>query len=164
MKPIEERLWEFIDGTCSAGEKISIEKLLQADPAVKLLYEEFLSLSGNLKAMELDEPSMRFTQNVMDRIALELAPKPLITKIDKRIINIIAGFFIVTLSSLVIFTLTQLKWTSGDQNFSFSMPQVNWSILSGSAVVQGSLIAFVIIGLFALDRLLQHRRRMRAPL
>src|SRR5438034_10739769 len=122
MKPIEERLWEFIDGTCSAEEKMVIEKLLQDDPSAKQLYEEFLSLSGNLKSIELDEPSMRFTQNVMDRIALEPSPKPLVTKIDKRIINIIAGFFVATLSALVIFTLTQLQWIAADQDFSFSIP------------------------------------------
>ncbi|MFI5135893.1 MAG: zf-HC2 domain-containing protein, partial [Chitinophagales bacterium] len=33
MKPIEERLWDFIDGTCSAEEKKAIERLLQTDSA-----------------------------------------------------------------------------------------------------------------------------------
>ena len=162
MKPIKERLWEFIDGTCSAEEKISIEKLLQADPAVKQLYEEFLSLSGNLKSMEMDEPSMRFAQNVMDRIAFEPAPKPLVTKIDKRIINIIAGFFIATLSALVIFILTQLNWTAPNQNFSFNIPQVDLSKFFGSAFIEGAIVVFAIVSLFMIDRLLQHRRNMRA--
>ncbi len=161
MKPIEERLWEFIDGSCSADEELAIEKLLQADPAIKQLYEEFLSLSQNLRTMELDEPSMRFTQNVLDRIAVEPAPKPLVTKIDKRIINVIAAFFITILSVLVIFTLTQLSWSAGGQSFSFTIPQINWSALTGSAVTQGLLIAFVIVGLFAFDKLLQHRKHMR---
>jgi len=162
MKPIEERLWEFIDGTSSADEKISMEKLLQTDPAVKQLYEEFLSISNSLQAMELEEPSMRFTQNVMDRIALEHAPKPLVTKIDKRIINFITGFFILTLGTLVIYSLTQINWGGSGRNFSFNMPQINWSTYFGSAFIQGSLMVFAIIGLFAVDRYRQYRRHMHA--
>lgn len=161
MKPIEERLWEFIDGTCSADEKISIEKLLQADPAVKQLYEEFLSMSNSLKAKELEEPSMRFTQNVMDRIALESSPKPLVTKIDKRIINIISGFFILTLGALVIYSLTQINVGGRSWDFSFNMPQLNWSAYFGSAFIQGAMVIFVIIGLFAVDRYRQYLRHMR---
>src|SRR5256885_1418729 len=100
MKPIEERLWEFIDGTSSADEKFAIEKLLHADPAIRQLYKEFLLMNTHLKTMELDEPSMRFTQNVMDQIAPEHTPKALVTKIDKRIINAIGGFFIASISAL----------------------------------------------------------------
>ncbi len=160
MKPIEERIWEFIDGMSSADEKISIERLLQADPAVKQLYEEFLSISNSLKAMELEEPSMRFAQNVMDRIALEHAPKPLVTKIDKRIINVIAGFFILTLVPIVIYSLTKIKLDVSGWDFSFNMPQINWSTYFGSAFIQGSMVVFAIIGLFAVDRYRTYRRHM----
>ena len=162
MKPIEERLWEFIDGTSSADEKISIEKLLQTDPAIKQLYEEFLSISNSLQAMELEEPSMRFTQNVMDRIAFEHAPKPLVTKIDKRIINVISGFFILTLVPIVIYSLTKINLSVSGWDFSFNTPQINWSTYFGSAFIQGSLIVFAIIGLFAVDRFREYRRHMHA--
>lgn len=163
MKPIEEQLWEFIDGTCSADEKKNIGQLLEADPAVKKLYAELLSISQDLNAMELEEPSLRFTQNVMDRIALEPAPKALQTKVDKRIINGIGGFFILTLSALVIFSLTRLNWNIPFMNLNFKMPQFNLPQMDltkyfGSSFVLGSLIAFVMLGLFTFDRYLQFRK------
>lgn len=159
MKPIEEQLWKFIDGTCSAGEKIAIEKLLQSDPAVRALHQEFLSISKSLKSMELDEPSLRFTQNVMDRIALEPAPKALKTKVDKRIINGIGGFFIITLISLIAIMFSQLSRNSVSE-FSFKIPSIDLSGYFGSAFVQGVMIAVVILALATFDRLLHYRKRM----
>ncbi|MCY7410193.1 MAG: hypothetical protein LH473_07960 [Chitinophagales bacterium] len=158
MKPIEEQLWEFIDGTCNADEKKAMEKLLQADPAINLLHQEFLSISKSLKSMELEEPSLRFTQNVMDRVALEPSPKPLVTKVDKRIINGIGGFFIITLSVLVIFSFTQLNWSAVNFNFDFSLPQIDFTKYFGSAFTLGSVFVFSVLSLFSMDRYLQYRR------
>ena len=158
MKPIEERLWEFIDGTSTPEEKQNIEQLLQSDPAVKQLYEEFSALDHSLKASGLEEPSMRFTKNVMEQIALVPAPKPLRTKIDKRIIGGIGGFFILTLSVLFIFSLTQLNWSGSAFDFSFQIPEWDFSKIFGSWVTQAFLFFDVILGLFMLDRWLAQRR------
>ncbi len=163
MKPIEERLWDFIDGTCNAEEKLSVEKLLQADPAMKQLYEEFLSLSSNLKAMELDEPSMRFTQNVMDLVALEPAPRALQTKVDKRIIYGIGSFFVITLTALLGYALSQIDFNTSRFDLSFQMPVIEWSKYFGPAFMQGSLIAIVILSLITVDRVMQYRKNMSAP-
>jgi anti-sigma factor RsiW len=159
MKPIEEQLWEFIDGTCSADEKTNIEKLLQTDPAIQMLHQEFLSISKSLKSMELEEPSFRFTQNVMDRVALEPAPKALKTKVDKRIINGIGGFFIITLVTLIGLMFSQMSWSSVSE-VQFNMPQINLSEYFGSTFVQGAMIAVVILALASVDRFLHYRRHM----
>jgi len=159
MKPIEERLWDYIDGNSSAEEKIAIEQLLQTDSSVKQLHEEFLAINTSLKFSELEEPSLRFTKNIMEQIALEPTPKALHTKVDKRIINVIAGFFILTLSVLIIFSLTQINWNQGFDGFSFNLPNIDWNNYFGSAYVQGALILFVIAGLALLDRY-RHLRKM----
>ncbi|MFI5135069.1 MAG: hypothetical protein ACHQD9_04385, partial [Chitinophagales bacterium] len=116
------------------------------------LHEEFLAINNELKFSELEEPSLRFTKNVMEQIALAPSPKALQTKVDKRIINVIAGFFIATLSVLIIFSLTQINWNAGFEGISFNVPSVDWTNYFGSTFVQGALIMFVITGLALLDR------------
>ncbi|MBX7140380.1 MAG: hypothetical protein K1X63_04790 [Chitinophagales bacterium] len=158
MKPIEERLWEYMDGTSSPEECKAIEQLLQTDPSVKQLHEEFLAINNSLKFSELEEPSLRFTKNIMERVALEPAPKALRTQVDKRIIRVISGFFILTLSVLLVITLSQIDWKSGFQDFSFNIPQVDLTKYFKSWMLQAFLIGDVILGLFMLDRWLHQRR------
>jgi hypothetical protein len=96
QQKIEERLWNFIDGTTSASEKKVIEQLLENDAEWKAKYYELMQLNELLKSSELEAPSMRFTKNVMEEISkLHIAPA---TKsyINKKIIWGI-GFFFITL-------------------------------------------------------------------
>ena len=91
---IEERLWNFIDGTISAGEKTAIEKLLQSDAEWKTKYSELLQVNDLLKSSQLEAPSMRFGKNVMEEISkLHIAPAAK-NYINKKIIWGIAFFFI----------------------------------------------------------------------
>ena len=93
---MEERLWNYIDGTASADEKTVIEQLLESDAAWKAKYHELLQVNELLQSSELDAPSMRFTKNVMEEIAkLHIAPATK-TYINKKIIWGI-GFFFITM-------------------------------------------------------------------
>ena len=72
---IEQRLWEYIDGISTADEKSVIEQLLKTDAEWKAKYKTLMEIQSLLKSSELDAPSMRFTQNVMDEISkLHIAP------------------------------------------------------------------------------------------
>src|SRR5262245_17582090 len=141
MKSIEEQLWEFIDGTCGEAEKLSTEQLLQSDPAVKQFYEKLLSVDHHLRSMELEEPSMRFTQNVMDSIALQPAPHALQTHVDKRVIAGIGAFFMITLGALLFYIISSMNWSAAPQ-LSFSLPSVKLPNVNSlgqfsSALLQG---------------------------
>ena len=47
---MEESLWNFIDGTISASEKIVVEKLLQTDADWKAKYGELLQVNELLQS------------------------------------------------------------------------------------------------------------------
>ena len=68
MNATEEKLWNYIDGNCTAEEQNNIIALIDADDIVRLKYQEILNLSKQLAAMELDEPPMAFTYNIMEAI------------------------------------------------------------------------------------------------
>ena len=105
---IEERLWNFIDGTASAGEKTVIEQLLEINAEWKAKYHELLQVNELLKSTELEGPSMRFTKNVMEEISkLHIAPA---TKsyINKKIIWGIGVFFITLFVGFLIYGFGQM--------------------------------------------------------
>jgi len=87
MNTMEEILWNYIDGNCTADEQKIITSLIDRDEAYRAKYRELLSLNKEFSAIELDEPPMAFTYNVMEAIRTEHAQKPLKAAINKRIIK-----------------------------------------------------------------------------
>jgi anti-sigma factor RsiW len=106
---IEETLWNYIDGNCTADEQKAITTLIASDEACRLKYNELLKLNNEFSAMELDEPPMAFTYNVMEDIRAEQAQKPLKAAINKRIVLGLAIFFVITIAALLVFTLASMQ-------------------------------------------------------
>jgi hypothetical protein len=166
MNSIEEKLWNYIDGSCTAEEQQAIAVLIAQDEVYMRKYHELLKLNEGFTSIELDEPSMAFTYNVMETIRTEHAQQPLKAAINKRIILGIAVFFIVTIATLVIFALSSINWnwnwnTGGTTGTSIKMPvQLNVnhvnSFLTGP-VIKGFLFFDLVMGLFLLDTYLRRK-------
>src|SRR5213075_3572418 len=92
---VDNRLWEFIDGQSSIEEGSAIEKLIETNKQWKEKYHELLELHQLAQSSALEEPSMRFTKNVMEEIRkYHIAPAAK-TYINNKIVWGIAAFFIV---------------------------------------------------------------------
>jgi anti-sigma factor RsiW len=77
MSSIEEKLWNYIDGTCTPDEQEAIARLIAQDEIYRRKYNELLKLNAEFAAIELDEPPMAFTYNVMEAIRTENAQQQL---------------------------------------------------------------------------------------
>ncbi|HVS94407.1 MAG TPA: hypothetical protein VHE59_20355 [Mucilaginibacter sp.] len=159
MKTMEERLWSYIDGTCSEDERTAIDNLIAQDENIRRQYEALLGLDQEFAKMEPDEPPMAFTYNVMEAIRAEYAQKPLKAGINKRIIKIISGFFILSILTLLVLVLSNLHLTPVKLSVhlpgSLKLPDVK-NYLSGP-VIQGFIFFDAILGLFLFDAYL-HRK------
>jgi len=160
---IDQQLWAYIDGISSNEERSSIEKMLQNNLEWKNKYQELLEVHQLMNTDELEQPSMRFTKNVMEKIAqYHIAPA---TKnyINKKIIWGIAGFFITLIAVFVVYGFAQIDWTSsGNSNLpiDFSkVPQVDYSKIFSNNFVNVFLMLNVLIGLVLLDRVLANKRK-----
>jgi hypothetical protein len=159
MNVIEEKLWNYIDGTCSEDEQKAIGILIAQDEVYRRKYDELLALSQEFSKMELDEPSMAFTYNVMEGIRAEHALNPLKAGIDKRIIKSIAGFFILSILLLVFYVLSTFHISgisfSGHLPEHLKLPDLknyfSWPVL------EGFLFFDVVLGLFLFDAYLRRR-------
>ena len=75
QQEMELQLWEYIDGSLLDAERNAVEKLIADNSFWKQRYHELLDLHQSINLIELEQPSLRFTKNVMDEIArYQIAP------------------------------------------------------------------------------------------
>ncbi|KQN34503.1 hypothetical protein ASE92_12985 [Pedobacter sp. Leaf41] len=154
MNTIEQQLWDYIDGNLDAAEAKSIEEKINTNAEIKLQYEELLSLNIAFGKIELDEPSMSFTRNVMESISLAPAPVALKTKVNTRIIYGIGGFFILSLVTLLGYALFNIDFTTTDFDLKLNA-DFNWEKYISPTVLYSFLFADLVIGLIFIDYLLR---------
>jgi hypothetical protein len=160
VSQIEMRLWDYIDGDIDAAEKAQIEELLRIDVRWQSAYKQLLHTNKILHDnLELDEPSVRFTKNVMDEISkLKIAPA---TKnyINKKIINGIAAFFAIVIGGGLLYFLTQINWsaTSGS-SWSFDVKKLDASKYLSKQALQIFVIINAVLVLILIDKILLRKK------
>jgi hypothetical protein len=157
---IEKQLWDYIDGLSSSEERTSIERLLQTNLEWKNKYQELLEVQQLIKSSELEQPSMRFTKNVMEEIAkLHIAPA---TKnyINNRIIWGIGAFFITLIVGFLIYGFAQMDWNFQDNSKPLvDLSKVDLSRIFNNNFVNVFMMVNVVLGLVLLDRVLANKRK-----
>ena len=159
---IEERLWEYIDGMATPEERTVIDQLIEADAEWRAKYGELLEAHQMMQASELEEPSMRFTKNVMEEIALlKIAPAAK-TYINKKIIWGIAIFFITMIVGFLIYGIGQVQWSSGSSSSSpipIDLSNIDFSKMFNNTYINIFMMMNMILGLFLFDRYLTNKRK-----
>jgi hypothetical protein len=160
----EGRLWEYIDGLSSPEEKTVIDQLLQSNAAWQAKYRELTEIHQLVSSAELEEPSLRFTKNVMDEIAkLQIAPATR-AYINNNIIRGIFIFFISLIVGFLIYGLGQLKldWSSGnDSIIPIDFGKIDYSKFFNNTYMNIFMMINIILGLFLLDRYLANKRKKK---
>lgn len=166
---IEERLWDYIDGISGPEEKSAIEQLIDSNIEWRKKYHELLEVHQLMsQSLELDEPSMRFTQNVMEDIAKHHIAPAASSYINKRIIWGIAAFFILTIVGFLIYGLGQVNWSGGSSGGSTTLPfgldanRVNsfdFSKLFNSTYTSIFVMVNAVLGLVLLDMYLGKKKK-----
>ena len=156
----EERLWDYIDGIASVAETTTIAALIESNAEWRAKYGELLEVQQLLASSELEEPSMRFTKNVMEEITkLHIAPATK-TYINKNIIRGLAIFFITLIVGFLAYGFGQIDWTvEGNSNLPVDLTKVDYSKMFSSDIVNAFMMINVILGLFLFDRYLANKRK-----
>lgn len=168
QQSIEERLWDYIDGLAVPEERSAIEQLIERNIEWRNKYHELLEVHQLMSnSLELDEPSMRFTQHVMEDIAkYQIAPAAS-SYINKRIIWGIAAFFILTIVGFLIYGLGQVNWSAGNGEtnalpFNMDASRINnldFSKLFNSTYTSIFVMVNAVLGLALLDMYLGKKKK-----
>ena len=160
---MEERLWEYIDGDSPAEEKLFIEQLITENSEWKAKYDELIGLHAMLENhLELDEPSMRFTQNVMEEIGKHYIAPAAKSYINKRVIWGIAAFFILSIIGFLIYGFAQINWTQSTGTS--VIDKINFNKLDYSKILNSTnatifMMINVVLGLVYLDMYLGSKKK-----
>lgn len=106
----DNRLWDYIDGLCTADEAKEIALLIAGNDDWKLRYETLLQLHLQLQQTEPAHPSMRFTQNIMDEIAMLPAPGKIKVKVNTKAIRVIAIAAFAASLLILVYSFIRLDW------------------------------------------------------
>jgi regulatory protein YycI of two-component signal transduction system YycFG len=157
---IEARLWDYIDGITVASETAAIEKLLAENAEWRAKYKELLELHQLVQSSELEEPSMRFTKNIMEEISrLHVAPAAK-TYINKKVIWGIGAFLISMIVGFLIYAIAQVNWSEGtsDTGIGIDFTKIDYSRIFNNNFINVFMMLNVVLGLMFFDRYLANKR------
>ena len=161
LQQIESRLWDYIDGNGDIAERSAIEKLIQENKEWKEKYNELLEVHQLIGSTDLDEPSLRFTKNVMEEIAkYQIAPAAK-EYINKKIIWGIAAFFITLIVSFFLYGISQVNWSEGStgSGLGIDFSKVDYSRMFNNTYMNVFMMANVVLGLMLFDRYLSNKNK-----
>lgn len=156
----EEIIWSYLDGQASSEERRQLEQRLSADESLKQLFLECRLLRESLQAIETESPSMRFSQNVMDKLPAvrSLADGPLISS------KWLKTFYWIVASSILFVVGSTWGLSPGlsvvqDQQVSSILNTLNsiFGYISGGTLFLAGIIMISLFLLRFLDRWLQSK-------
>ncbi len=159
---MDVRLWEYIDGLSNEVEKSAIEKLISENAEWKAKYHELLDVHQSLNLTELEQPSLRFTKNVMEEIAkYHIAPATK-TYINSKIIWSIGIFFITMIVGFLVYGFAQIDWTVASETknpLGIDLTKVDYTQMFNNNLMNGIMMLNIILGLFLFDRYLSNKNK-----
>lgn len=162
MKPVQQditiQLWDYVEGKCAPDEAVRIQELLVTDANWQQEYKTISLLHKNLLSdTEAEQPSMRFTKNIMEALETESVAKPAKKYVNPVFVKSIAAFFIILLTVVIGYTLSLVNWNdktaSSIDSFAAKLPP-----LSNGVMLNAFIMANIILLLILLDRLLNRNR------
>jgi ABC-type multidrug transport system permease subunit len=139
---MEMQIWDYMDGLATPGEKQRISELIEQDEAWREKFQQLQALQTTLlQNLELDQPSMRFTKNIMEAITATSITPATAKYINKSIIRSIAAFFIITITAFTGYALLTLNWHTGTTHL---IPELNYKAISLTQLFDSNMLNLVI--------------------
>lgn len=160
---IESKIWEYIDNTCSLDERKQIQQNIESENEWKEIFENISKIHNELQKLTPEEPSLRFTQNVMDEVK-QLKPYSIYSfYMNKYFLRGISLFFIIAISTLLIYSLTLVQWKLDSSSTSkFTIPNIDWgnyfTFNINTSFIKLFFAVDIILGLFFLDNWLRKKK------
>jgi hypothetical protein len=161
---MEERLWDFIDGTGAPEEQARVRKLISSDPAWERRYSDLMKVEEAMRLQELDAPSLRFTKNVMEQIARYHVAPATKNYINKNVIRGITAFFLILITGILIYFFGQFHWSATPTDnlvpqYNIDAGRLNWGKALNNTYVNVFILINVVLGFVLLDKFLQNRKK-----
>ena len=147
---MEEQIWEILDGVANNATIEAHEKLIETNDVYKNTFMQCEHLHRQLHALELDAPSMRFTENILER----LEPQRKIAPVSYALP---IGFLSVMSVLMAVFAVFMLKTpVNNDSSAPFSKIGLSTegvvSTLSNPIFFNGFILLNIILIFIVFDK------------
>lgn len=155
QQDIELQIWDYIDGNCGEEAKTYIAGMIATDAAWADTYQQLMALHTTLPGQgDMDQPSMRFSKNVMEAIAHTSVARPTRRYVNPFVIKAISAFFILSFIAVLSYAL----YHADSQTDTISFPQLNVAQILNSSLFHIIAWINVVLGLLAVDMFLRKGR------
>lgn len=161
MNLTEDEIWDYIDGNGTTESLAATAANIETDPVYATLYEELLAVHQQLASIDLEEPSMSFSRNVMEAVKTAPAPVRLRTRVDKRIIYAFATFFIAAIAVMVTYILSGVRINPAAPELHIDLRATASALRTAinPTVIKIFLFVDMLLAFVYLDILLRRRRK-----
>lgn len=152
-----KKWWLQLDDELSPEEAATFLQKLEEDPELANTFAEAQQLENHLQAVEADEPSMRFSANVLDQLPTlykSISIEPIFSQK-----SLLRGILLLFSSVLISF----MAAISGPGT-STNSPSWKWENyldifmkIPSSALLIAALTGFCLVGVFLMDQYLKKR-------
>ena len=149
----EQRIWDFIDGSCTAEERAKVRSMIHTDAEWRSLYDQAMALQKTLYTIEPVSPSPHFVKEIMEKVDEEVQQQPAKT-INRGVIFSVVLIFAVCLALAVIGSAAK-GWPPG-QHWPTSSP-VFPRVTSDQTVTMMLIFVTIILALRLVEKLLAAR-------
>jgi hypothetical protein len=134
---------------------------LQTDQQWMTVYNELKGFNEMIGSADIiEQPSLRFTRNVMEEVAKFKVAPPASSYINKKIIIGIAAFFIISIVGFLIYGISfiDMSATGSIPDSGMAKLNIDWSKYLNSTVMNLFLLLDMVAGLMLLDRYLRRKK------
>ena len=142
----EEHIWEVLDGEASPGMLVQHEAQLRTDETYRTAFVQCEQLHRQLLSLPLESPSMRFTENLFERLTPEKRVVPTKDRLPAIFVTIFS-ILVGSLAALLILTGNTVS-TTGDGLTTEGVIKM----LSNPLFIQGFMIVNIVFIFAVLDK------------
>ncbi|MEZ4828434.1 MAG: hypothetical protein R3C61_19400 [Bacteroidia bacterium] len=140
IQPDEKILWQYLDGELDETASLQLEKQIEEDAATAILFANIAALHHLLGSQQLEQPSLRFEKNLMEKIHTQDSPSAynqLIPRVNSMRISlvVVAMSFLSILFSGIVPTLYFQQNLFPETFSGYGFNVLTWVILAFWGVV-----------------------------
>jgi hypothetical protein len=157
MKPLtEEQIWDILDGLAEPEIIEQHAVLMKENAEYRVIFNQHALLQEQLLKLDLEQPSMRFTQNIMGKVMPKVQTE---VKQDRAPIYFLGGMFIMAMILIgLIFRIPSAPTTSElPINTEGVASLMTNSTLLNSFLIINLLLFFVVLDKYVLKPYFQKK-------
>jgi anti-sigma factor RsiW len=150
---MDRKIWALIDQSAASQDLSEIRKWVESNKDCQQRYEELLRLHQELANIPVDQPSMRFTQNVWEEVEQLHTPFSAQSYINMGVVKGIAALFFIIIAGAILYGIA----TTGISFLAVeNVRKANFTVDLSANTIQLFIFGNILLILLFFEKISQH--------